>query len=226
MRRAPPCGRPTRRCRARCRATGPSITGSADTSYQRRPRSQAGARQHDDRDQPARLSRRRWCSRCSAASARSTRCRAAEATVRAGRETLRTTESSVLLEAVTAYMDVVRDQAIVRLRENNVTVLTRELQGDAGPLQGRRGDAHRRGAGAGAPRRRRGGARSGARQPEDQPRHLRAGGRPSAEQPGGAAGRAGWCRRRCTRASRSRRARARAWWRRSTASRRRASTST
>jgi outer membrane protein len=52
----------------------------------------------------------------------------AEATVRAGRETLRSVEQSVLLEAVTAYMDVVRDQAIVRLRENNVTVLTRDLQ--------------------------------------------------------------------------------------------------
>jgi outer membrane protein len=52
----------------------------------------------------------------------------AEATVRAGRETLRTVEISVLLEAVTAYMDVVRDQAIVRLRENNVTVLTRDLR--------------------------------------------------------------------------------------------------
>ncbi|HRD75152.1 MAG TPA: TolC family outer membrane protein [Hyphomicrobiaceae bacterium] len=54
--------------------------------------------------------------------------RIAEATVRAGRETLRTTEQSVLLEAVTAYMDVVRDTAIVRLRENNVQVLTRELK--------------------------------------------------------------------------------------------------
>jgi outer membrane protein len=51
----------------------------------------------------------------------------AEATVRAGWEGLRTTESSVLLEAVTAYMDVVRDQAILTLRENNVTVLTRDL---------------------------------------------------------------------------------------------------
>jgi len=52
----------------------------------------------------------------------------AEATVRAGRETLRSVEQSVLLEAVTAYMDVVRDQAIVRLRESNVTVLTRDLR--------------------------------------------------------------------------------------------------
>ena len=52
----------------------------------------------------------------------------AEATVRVGRETLRSVEQSVLLEAVTAYTDVVRDQAIVRLRENNVTVLTRDLR--------------------------------------------------------------------------------------------------
>ena len=53
---------------------------------------------------------------------------AAEATVRAGWEALRSTESSVLLEAVTAYVDVVRDQAILTLRENNVTVLTRDLK--------------------------------------------------------------------------------------------------
>ena len=53
---------------------------------------------------------------------------AAEATVRAGRETLRLAEQSVLLEAATAFSDVVRDTAIVRLRENNVTVLTRDLR--------------------------------------------------------------------------------------------------
>jgi outer membrane protein len=52
----------------------------------------------------------------------------AEAIVRAGRETLRLAEQSVLLEAVTAFGDVVRDTAIVRLRENNVTVLTRDLR--------------------------------------------------------------------------------------------------
>lgn len=51
-----------------------------------------------------------------------------EANVRAARETLRSVEQSVLLQAVTAFMDVVRDQAIVRLRENNVNVLTRELK--------------------------------------------------------------------------------------------------
>lgn len=51
-----------------------------------------------------------------------------EANVRAGREILRGTEQDVLLEAVTAYMDVLRDQAIVRLRENNVNVLAKELK--------------------------------------------------------------------------------------------------
>jgi outer membrane protein len=52
----------------------------------------------------------------------------AEATVRAGWESLRSTEASVLLEAVTAYMDVVRDQAIVTLRDKNVKVLTQDLE--------------------------------------------------------------------------------------------------
>jgi outer membrane protein len=51
----------------------------------------------------------------------------AEATVRAGWEALRSTEASVLLEGITAYMDVVRDQAILQLRENNVVVLTRDV---------------------------------------------------------------------------------------------------
>jgi len=104
---------------------------------------------------------------------------AAEATVRAGRETLRLAEQSVLLEAVTAYGDVVRDAAIVRLRENNVTVLTARSARHPGPLQRRRGDAHRRGPGPGPPRRRRGRPRPGPRQPEDVARHLRAGDRPS-----------------------------------------------
>ncbi|HEY7669824.1 MAG TPA: TolC family outer membrane protein, partial [Hyphomicrobium sp.] len=52
----------------------------------------------------------------------------AEATVRAEREVLRDVERIVLLQAVTAYMDVVRDQELVRLNENNVNVLARELK--------------------------------------------------------------------------------------------------
>lgn len=53
--------------------------------------------------------------------------RAAEASVRAGRETLRDVERQVMLQVVTSYVDVVRDQAIVQLQESNVQVLTREL---------------------------------------------------------------------------------------------------
>ncbi|MEQ1578896.1 MAG: TolC family outer membrane protein [Hyphomicrobium sp.] len=52
----------------------------------------------------------------------------AEAGVRAGREQLRFVEQSVLLEAVTAYMNTVRDQEIVRLSESNVGFLTTELK--------------------------------------------------------------------------------------------------
>jgi outer membrane protein len=48
--------------------------------------------------------------------------------VRAGREHLRTVEQAVLLEGVTAYVDVVRHQAIFRLHESNVSALTRELK--------------------------------------------------------------------------------------------------
>ena len=48
--------------------------------------------------------------------------------MRAEREVLRDVERSVLLQAVTAYMDVVRDQELVRLNENNVNVLSRELK--------------------------------------------------------------------------------------------------
>ncbi len=52
----------------------------------------------------------------------------AEAGVRAGRENLRSVEQSVLRDAVTFYMDVVLNQAIVRLNESNVNVLSRELK--------------------------------------------------------------------------------------------------
>jgi len=53
---------------------------------------------------------------------------AAEANVRSEREVYRDVESSVLLDAVTAYMNVIRDKEVVRLTENNVNVLSRELK--------------------------------------------------------------------------------------------------
>lgn len=51
----------------------------------------------------------------------------AEASVRAGRENLRLVETNTLIEAVAAYMDVLSAQEVLRIRENNVTVLTEEL---------------------------------------------------------------------------------------------------
>ena len=52
----------------------------------------------------------------------------AEAGVEAGREDLRGAEQNVLLNAATAYMNVVRDQAQVELRKNNVRVLSEQLR--------------------------------------------------------------------------------------------------
>jgi outer membrane protein len=56
------------------------------------------------------------------------RTRQAEAQVFAARETLRTTEQSVLLNAVTAYMNLLRDSAILELQRSNVTVLEATLR--------------------------------------------------------------------------------------------------
>jgi len=53
---------------------------------------------------------------------------AAKTRVEAGRNSLRGTESSVFTTTVTAYMDVIRDAAIVGLQKNNVQVLEINLQ--------------------------------------------------------------------------------------------------
>lgn len=55
----------------------------------------------------------------------------AKANVRAGRASLIATEQTVLLMAVTAYMDVVRDTAIVNLRRQNVATLRKARDGTA-----------------------------------------------------------------------------------------------
>lgn len=48
--------------------------------------------------------------------------------VAAGRASLLSTEQAVLLDAATAYTDVVQSLAVVRLRESNVRVLERQLE--------------------------------------------------------------------------------------------------
>jgi outer membrane protein len=52
----------------------------------------------------------------------------ANASVKAERENLRQVETTVLLEGATAYMDVVRDAEILRIRDDNVAVLTKDLE--------------------------------------------------------------------------------------------------
>lgn len=56
------------------------------------------------------------------------RTRQAEAQVLAARETLRVTEQTVLLNAVTAYMNLLRDTAILDLQRRNVEVLQEQLR--------------------------------------------------------------------------------------------------
>jgi outer membrane protein len=54
--------------------------------------------------------------------------RAAQTRVEAGRATLRAIEGDVFTLAVSSYMDVIRDRAIVELNANNVRVLSTNLQ--------------------------------------------------------------------------------------------------
>jgi outer membrane protein len=56
------------------------------------------------------------------------RTRQAEQFVSAARETLRTTEQVVLLNAATAYMNLIRDAAILDLQRRNVEVLQEQLR--------------------------------------------------------------------------------------------------
>ncbi len=56
------------------------------------------------------------------------RTRQAEQLVSAARETLRNTEQTVLLAAATAYMNLIRDAAILSLQRSNVEVLQEQLR--------------------------------------------------------------------------------------------------
>lgn len=54
--------------------------------------------------------------------------RSAESNILGARETLRNSEQNVLFDAAQAYMDVLRDYAILDVRKNNVQVLEEELR--------------------------------------------------------------------------------------------------
>lgn len=54
--------------------------------------------------------------------------RQAKFAVEAGRETLESVEQNTLLNAVAAYMDVIRDESVVSLNRSNVQLLKRQLE--------------------------------------------------------------------------------------------------
>jgi outer membrane protein len=54
--------------------------------------------------------------------------RQADAQVRAGRARLHATEQTVFLDTVTAYMNVVRDEAVVKLNKTNIELLQKQLE--------------------------------------------------------------------------------------------------
>lgn len=54
--------------------------------------------------------------------------RQADAEVRAGRARLHSTEQNVFLDAISAYMNVVRDNSVVSLNQTNVTLLKKQLE--------------------------------------------------------------------------------------------------
>jgi len=54
--------------------------------------------------------------------------RAAEANVRASRESLRNTEQNILFDAASAFMDVIRDRQIAVLRERNLKFLNEQVR--------------------------------------------------------------------------------------------------
>jgi outer membrane protein len=60
---------------------------------------------------------------------------AADARVDSGRSTLRSTEGNVFVDVVSAYMDVLRDRAIVQLNENNMKVLQTNLDATSDRFQ-------------------------------------------------------------------------------------------
>ncbi len=152
--------------------------------------------------------------------------RSAQSGVLAARQRLRLLEQRVLLEAVTAYMDVLRESAAVRLQQNNVQVLTEQLRQTARavPIWTDHPDRHR--AGRGAPRRRSRRRGRGAAHARGEARTISADHRRGAQAPrAGAAPRQAAAAARARRPKRSRSSRIRSSSRRCTTPTRPISTS-
>ena len=119
----------------------------------------------------------------------------AENQVRAQRARLYALEQQVLLDAVDAYTAAFRDQVGAGSGPQQRGAAAAAARGDPRPVRGRRGGAHRRRPGRGAPVARPGRRRAGQGRPRQLARLLRAGGRRGAEQARGAQGPAASCPR-------------------------------
>jgi len=105
----------------------PKVTGSADIGYTDQKSHAAGRPYSQDDYGPRGLSvtldQVLWNG-----GRTGNQIRGAESRVLAARETLRNTEQTILLNAATAYMNVLRDTALLNLRRNNIEVLTTQLR--------------------------------------------------------------------------------------------------
>ena len=100
----------------------PTISASGGVSYTRTDVDGAGVTENDGATASVSLSQNIWTAGRTARGID-----AAEANVRAGRENLRDIEQQVMASVVQAYADVVRDMEILRIRQENLAVLRRQL---------------------------------------------------------------------------------------------------
>ena len=100
----------------------PTISASAGVDYSRVDADALGVVEGDSATASISLSQNIWTAGRTARGID-----AAEANVRAGRENLREVEQQVMASVIQAYADVVRDMEILRIRQENLTVLRRQL---------------------------------------------------------------------------------------------------
>jgi outer membrane protein len=100
----------------------PTISASAGVDYSRVDADALGVVEGDSATASISLSQNIWTAGRTARGID-----AAEANVRAGRENLREVEQQVMTSVIQAYADVVRDMEILRIRQENITVLRRQL---------------------------------------------------------------------------------------------------
>ncbi len=101
----------------------PTVTLSGDVGWQRQEINNLGANNNTPKNISVSVSQPVYNGGTTVSQTNS-----AEANVQAGRENLHATEQTVLLQAVTVYMDVLRDQAVVQLNRNSEQVLKRQLE--------------------------------------------------------------------------------------------------